>query len=99
MESFPGSATVSAGAPSRRSDAARGDLSSLADGVILLRGEVRQAISVMKKRSGNHERTIREQRLGPGVGVGPPLANLHRVLTGSPIAVGSGAQVRRGDGA
>ena len=47
------------------------DASYLADAVILLRyfearGEVRQAISVMKKRGGQHERTIREFRLDGG---------------------------------
>jgi KaiC/GvpD/RAD55 family RecA-like ATPase len=47
------------------------DASYLADAVILMRyfetrGEVRQAISVMKKRGGRHERTIRDFALGPG---------------------------------
>ena len=47
------------------------DASYLADAVILLRyfearGEVRQAISVVKKRGGEHERTIREFRMGAG---------------------------------
>ena len=46
------------------------DASYLADAVILLRyfearGEVRQAISVMKKRGGSHERTIRELQHEP----------------------------------
>ena len=58
------------------------DLSYLADNVVLLRffeaeGRVRQAISVMKKRSGMHERTIRELRLQPGrVSVGEPLTRI-----------------------
>ena len=48
------------------------DASYLADAVILLRyfedrGEVRQAISVMKKRGSKHERTLREFRLDGGV--------------------------------
>jgi circadian clock protein KaiC len=66
------------------------DLSYLADNVILLRffeaqGEVRRAISVMKKRSGHHERTIRELLLMPGaIRVGEPLGNFHGVLTGVP---------------
>jgi circadian clock protein KaiC len=70
------------------------DLSYLADNVVLLRffetaGRVRQAISVMKKRSGYHERTIRELRLQPGViGVGEPLQEFHGVLTGVPTYVG-----------
>lgn len=66
------------------------DLSFLADTVILLRffeaqGEVRQAISVVKKRRSVHERTIRELRLGPGgIQVGKPLREFHGVLTGIP---------------
>ena len=66
------------------------DMSYLADTVVLLRyfeaaGEVRQAISVVKKRSGAHERTIREFRLGAqGIRVGEPLREFHGVLTGTP---------------
>ena len=66
------------------------DVSFLADTVILLRffeaqGEVRQAISVVKKRRSAHERTIRELRLGPGgVQVGKPLREFEGVLTGVP---------------
>jgi circadian clock protein KaiC len=66
------------------------DTTYLADGVVLLRyfefaGEVRQAISVIKKRSGPHERTIREFRLEPGrIFVGETLRNFHGVLTGVP---------------
>jgi len=47
---------------------------------------VRQAISVMKKRGGEHERTIRDFALGPGgIRVGPPLRDFRGVLTGVPI--------------
>jgi len=66
------------------------DASYLADTVLMLRhfearGEVRQAISVFKKRSGNHERTIREFRLEPGaIRVGEPLRGFRGVLTGVP---------------
>jgi circadian clock protein KaiC len=66
------------------------DLSYLADNVVLMRyfeaaGEVRQAVSVMKKRSGHHERTIRELRLQAGsIRVGEPLVNFQGVLTGVP---------------
>jgi circadian clock protein KaiC len=66
------------------------DVSYLADGVVLFRyfeadGRVRKAISVVKKRSGFHEDTIREFSLGPtGVHVGPPLDNFQGVLTGNP---------------
>jgi circadian clock protein KaiC len=70
------------------------DLTYLADTVVLMRyfesaGSVRQAISVIKKRSGDHERTIREFSLGPGgVQVGEPLAGFHGVLTGVPMMNG-----------
>jgi circadian clock protein KaiC len=70
------------------------DLSYLADNVILLRyfearGRVRRAISVMKKRSGNHENTIREIALGAnGFQIGKPLAEFSGVLSGTPRFVG-----------
>jgi circadian clock protein KaiC len=65
------------------------DVSYLADTVLLLRffeaaGRVRKAVSVLKKRSGRHEDTIRELMLGPGVSVGPPLDRFRGVLTGVP---------------
>jgi len=71
------------------------DISYLADTVILLRyfeatGEVRQAVSIIKNRTGGHERTIREFRLGPtGITVGEPIRDFHGVLTGVPIYVGT----------
>ena len=70
------------------------DASYLADSVILLRffeaaGQVRQAISVLKKRSGAHERSIRELRFGKGgIVVGEPLEEFQGVLTGVPSYVG-----------
>ena len=70
------------------------DVSYLADAVVLLRyfevsGSVRQAVSVVKKRSGNHERTIRECRVAHGgLHVGPPLHEFQGVLTGVPEYVG-----------
>jgi circadian clock protein KaiC len=65
------------------------DVSYLADSVLLLRffeanGEVRQAISMIKKRSGSHERSIRELRLHQGIIVGNPLFDFKGVLTGVP---------------
>ncbi|QIF03472.1 ATPase domain-containing protein [Roseimicrobium sp. ORNL1] len=66
------------------------DLTYLADTVVLLRyfeelGAVKQAISVIKKRSGNHERTIREITVGAGgIVVGEPLSRMQGVLTGIP---------------
>ena len=71
------------------------DVSYLADCVILLRyfeaqGAVRKAISVVKKRSGTHESTIRELDIGPDrVRVGEPLSDFHGVMTGVPQYVGS----------
>jgi circadian clock protein KaiC len=70
------------------------DASYLADAVILLRyfeagGEVRQAISVVKKRGGLHERTIREFAIrGEGLFIGEPLREFRGVLTGVPVFVG-----------
>ncbi len=65
------------------------DVSYLADSVLLLRffeakGEVRQAISMIKKRSGHHERSIRELRLHHGIIVGNPLFDFKGILTGVP---------------
>ena len=70
------------------------DVSYLADSVVLLRyyevrGEVRQALSVLKKRTGRHERTIRRIEIGDtGLQVGEPLNNLRGVLTGVPHELG-----------
>jgi circadian clock protein KaiC len=77
------------------------DASYLADAVILMRyfearGEVRQAISVMKKRGGQHERTIRDFALEPGgIKVGLPLKGFRGVLTGVPVE--TGATLSQGD--
>lgn len=64
------------------------DVSYLADTVVLMRyfetsGRVRKAISVVKKRSGQHEDTIRELQVGAnGFTVGPPLVEFQGVLSG-----------------
>jgi circadian clock protein KaiC len=66
------------------------DVSYLADTVLMLRffearGEVHRAISVVKKRTGYHENTIREMRMsGGGIAVGQPLKDFQGVLTGVP---------------
>ncbi len=66
------------------------DLTYLADTVLLLRyfearGSLRQAVSVIKKRSGNHERTLREITInGEGITVGGPLSDMQGILTGIP---------------
>ncbi|HEX8312259.1 MAG TPA: ATPase domain-containing protein, partial [Chthoniobacteraceae bacterium] len=71
------------------------DVTYLADTVVVLRyfefqGGVKQAISVIKKRSGNHERTIREFQIRPdGIEVGDPLTAFHGVLSGIPNYQGS----------
>ena len=70
------------------------DVTYLADTVILLRyfeaaGRVRRAISVIKKRTGAHEDTIREYRIDRrGITVGPPLHEFHGVLRGVPSMTG-----------
>jgi circadian clock protein KaiC len=67
------------------------DASYLADAIVLLRyyetqGEVRQVISVMKKRGGEHERTIRDFSLRNGrIHVGEPLRGFRGILTGTPV--------------
>jgi circadian clock protein KaiC len=78
------------------------DVSFLADTVILLRffeagGSVRQAISVVKKRRGAHERTLREMKIGPtGVQIGEVLEEFEGVLTGVPRFRGKHAQLLGG---
>jgi len=69
------------------------DVSYLADTVVMLRyyedrGEVKQAVSVVKMRGGQHERTIREFRMHDGrVTVGEPLRNYRGVLSGIPVRI------------
>jgi circadian clock protein KaiC len=74
------------------------DTSYLADSVIMLRyfeyaGQVKKAISVVKKRSGMHEETIRELRFDhEGIHLSEPLSQFRGILTGvpQPIAVNAG---------
>jgi hypothetical protein len=61
------------------------------------KGEVRRAISVVKNRTGRHERTIRELRLGPGIQLGVPLKQFQGVLSGVPTILRDGGV--RQDGA
>jgi circadian clock protein KaiC len=71
------------------------DLSYLADAIVLFRffetgGQLRKAISVVKKRTGSHETAIRELKIGPErVHVGEPLTGFHGILTGVPRYTGS----------
>ena len=69
------------------------DVTYLADAVILLRffeaeGSVRRALSVIKKRGGWHEDTIREFWIDGGVRIGEPLSEFHGVLRGTPSLPG-----------
>ena len=80
------------------------DLSYLSDAVLMLRyfefsGTVRRALSVVKKRSGNHEHTIREYRLGPqGIHLGPPLTGFSGIFAGTPRYTGDQAPLLPEDG-
>jgi circadian clock protein KaiC len=71
------------------------DVSYLADSVLLLRyfevnAEIRQAVSVFKKRTGSHERTLRELQISAdGVKVGEPLVGFRGILTGVPEYTGA----------
>ncbi len=73
------------------------DVTYLADTVILLRyfealGRVCRAVSVIKKRAGMHEKTIREFEIGAnGLSLGEPLEGFHGVLHGVPNFVGPGS--------
>lgn len=78
------------------------DLSYLADTVVSLRyfeagGAVKKAISVIKKRSGQHEETIREFALetGKGIRIGEPLKDFQGVLSGAPLFRGGEQQIMR----
>jgi circadian clock protein KaiC len=77
------------------------DMSYLSDSVLMLRyfemdGAVHRALSVVKKRSGRHEHTIREYKLSErGITIGPPLSGFTGVLTGVPRYIGAGRPDRR----
>ena len=80
------------------------DVTYLADTVILLRyfealGKMRRAMSVIKKRTGAHEDTIREYRIdGRGLTVGEPLQQFQGVLRGVPTFVGVAGSLMVEDG-
>lgn len=67
------------------------DVSYLADAVLLLRyyeanGKIHKAISVLKRRSGEHETAIRDFRLTrDGIQIGPPLDQFRGIMSGVPI--------------
>ena len=76
-----------------------GDASYLADGVVYLRffehaGKVKKAISVLKKRSGAHEDTIRELRFdAQGIHLSAPLSNFRGILSGVPEEIGTNSLI------
>lgn len=70
------------------------------DAVVLLRffeaaGEIRRALSILKKRTGAHESAIRELMVdGGGIRVGPKLEGFRGVLTGVPTFEGKTALLK-----
>jgi circadian clock protein KaiC len=79
------------------------DVSYLADTVLLIRyfeafGQIRRAISVLKKRSGPHEVAVREMRIAAnGISIGEPLTNFQGVLSGRPEFTGDVGQLAARD--
>ena len=79
------------------------DVSYLADCVVLLRyyehaGKIHKAISVVKKRSGEHEQSIRPLNLSAeGISVGPPLTEFHGILSGTPLVDNNGSTIDKHD--
>jgi circadian clock protein KaiC len=80
------------------------DLTYLSDNVLLMRyfeadGQIRRAVSVIKKRTGQHEPWIREFKISSdGFEVGPKLEGFRGVLTGTPVYEGN-AKLMSGTGA
>jgi circadian clock protein KaiC len=78
------------------------DVTYLADTVVLLRyfealGSVRRAMSIIKKRTGMHESTIREYRIDDrGLTIGQPLDGFQGILRGVPIYIGEGQPLLQG---
>jgi circadian clock protein KaiC len=78
------------------------DVTYLADTVVLLRyfealGSVRRAVSIIKKRTGPHEATIREYRIDDrGLTIGNPLNGFQGVLRGVPTYIGEGKPLLEG---
>jgi circadian clock protein KaiC len=81
------------------------DASYLADSVVMLRffehaGRVKKAVSILKKRTGSHEESIRELSFdGRGIHLSAPLLQFRGVLTGVPVEVPSTAQGLNGGAA
>ncbi|UZK69353.1 AAA family ATPase [Sphingomonas sp. S1-29] len=81
------------------------DLTYLSDNVLLVRffeaeGEIRRVMSVMKKRTGHHEKALRELMIdSEGLRVGPKLNGFSGVLTGVPQLVAAGKLMTNRDDA
>jgi circadian clock protein KaiC len=79
------------------------DVSYVADTVLVFRyfeavGAVKQAISVVKKRTGVHERSLRELSFtSSGIKIGKPLTQFEGVLTGVPKYLGGTADLASGN--
>jgi circadian clock protein KaiC len=75
------------------------EVTYLADTVVIMRyfeaaGEVKKAASVIKKRYGQHEKTIREVTMGTdGIRVGAPLKEFQGVLKGVPVFFGASKDI------
>jgi circadian clock protein KaiC len=71
------------------------NVSYIADNIVVLRhlelgGELRKAVGVLKKRTSDYERTLREYAItGDGIRVGEPLTGLRGILSGTPEFVDS----------
>lgn len=86
------------------------DVSYLSDTVLLFRyfeaqGVVRKAVTVIKKRSGKHELSLRELHMDSpgdspgdslGLRVGEPLRQFHGILSGVPSFTGLGESLLGG---
>jgi circadian clock protein KaiC len=78
------------------------DASYLADSVVILRyfeyaGKIKKAISVLKKRTGAHEESIREMSFDAnGIHLSEPLLTLRGILTGVPVELGPDVPARKG---
>ena len=74
------------------------DLTYLCDTLVLfrnfeMRGRIKRAISIIKKRTGFHEESIRELYIGKGIRVGRPLEEFQGILTGVPSYVGDASKM------
>jgi circadian clock protein KaiC len=79
------------------------DISYIADNVLLIRyfeafGRVKKAISVVKKRIGGHQDSIRELMMtGNRIQIGEPLTKFQGILKGTPTFTGNAADILAGD--